>query len=70
MSTMETENGATAQYVPFTPFQESYAFEAQPATPALLEQHRMRCVGPLSFKLAILAVTAVTHPSDPAMWSP
>jgi hypothetical protein len=38
MSTMETENGATAQYVPFTPFQESYAFEAQPATPALLDQ--------------------------------
>ncbi|HEY7621785.1 MAG TPA: hypothetical protein VH834_18560 [Solirubrobacteraceae bacterium] len=38
MSTMETENGSTAQYVPFTPFQESYAFEAQPAPAALLEQ--------------------------------
>jgi hypothetical protein len=38
MSTMETENGATAQYVPFTPFQESYAFEAQPAPAPLLEQ--------------------------------
>jgi hypothetical protein len=38
MSTMETENGAAAQYVPFTPFQQSYAFEAEPAAVHLLEQ--------------------------------
>ncbi len=37
MSTTESENGTTAQYVPFTPFQESYAFESEPAT--LLEQY-------------------------------
>jgi hypothetical protein len=38
MSTMETENGVASQYVPFTPFQESYAFEAEPAAVNLLEQ--------------------------------
>jgi hypothetical protein len=38
MSTMETENGVASQYVPFTPFQGSYAFEAEPATANLLEQ--------------------------------
>ncbi len=37
MSTTETES-ATSQYVPFTPFQESYAFEAEPATSRLLER--------------------------------
>ena len=37
MSTTETENGTGAleAYVPFTPFEESYAFEAQPS---MLEQ--------------------------------
>jgi hypothetical protein len=37
MSTTETENGTEAleAYVPFTPFEESYAFEAQPS---MLEQ--------------------------------
>jgi hypothetical protein len=37
MSTTETENGTGAleTYVPFTPFEESYAFEAQPS---MLEQ--------------------------------
>ena len=29
MSTTETENGTASQYVPFTPFQESYAFEPE-----------------------------------------
>ena len=46
MSTMETENGATAQYVPFTPFQESYAFEAQPPTAGLLEMDSRAAVTP------------------------
>jgi len=33
MSTTETENGTSVleAYVPFTPFEESYAFEAQPS---------------------------------------
>jgi hypothetical protein len=30
MSTVETEHGADSQYRPFTPFLESYAFEAEP----------------------------------------
>ena len=38
MSTTETENGAASQYVPFTPFQESYAFESEPSTLDLFEQ--------------------------------
>ncbi|HWO47100.1 MAG TPA: hypothetical protein VNM41_03485, partial [Solirubrobacterales bacterium] len=42
MATMETENGATAEaeaerYEPFTPFQESYVFEAEPSALSLLE---------------------------------
>jgi hypothetical protein len=37
MSTTETENGAFSQYVPFTPFQESYAFEPESSMPALVE---------------------------------
>ena len=37
MSTTETENGVVSQYVPFTPFQESYAFEPESSTPTLLE---------------------------------
>jgi len=37
MSTTESEN-AIAQYVPFTPFEESYAFEAEPSTVALRER--------------------------------
>lgn len=32
MSTTATENGVVSQYVPFTPFQESYAFESEPST--------------------------------------
>jgi hypothetical protein len=36
MST-ETENGAVAQYVPFTPFQESYAFEPESSSAAVFE---------------------------------
>jgi hypothetical protein len=39
MSTTETENGAVSQYVPFTPFQESYAFESEPSTLSLLERY-------------------------------
>jgi hypothetical protein len=38
MATTETENGAGTQYVPFTPFQEGYAFEAEPSTLNLSEQ--------------------------------
>jgi hypothetical protein len=38
MSTTQTENGAVAQYEPFTPFQESYAFEPEPSTVNLYEQ--------------------------------
>jgi len=38
MSTTETENGTVSQYVPFTPFQESYVFEAEPSTVELFEQ--------------------------------
>jgi hypothetical protein len=38
MSTVETENGQVSQYVPFTPFQESYAFEAEPSTGHLFER--------------------------------
>jgi len=37
MSTTETENGAVSQYVPFTPFQESYAFEPESSSAALFE---------------------------------
>ncbi len=37
MSTTETESG-TSQYVPFTPFQESYAFEAEPVSSSLAER--------------------------------
>jgi hypothetical protein len=37
MSTTETENGAASQYVPFTPFQESYAFEPESASAASFE---------------------------------
>ena len=37
MSTTETENGAASQYVPFTPFQESYVFEPEASTAALFE---------------------------------
>lgn len=40
MATTETENGAAAQaeqYEPFTPFQEGYAFEAEPSALSLLE---------------------------------
>ena len=37
MSTTETDSGAVSQYVPFTPFQESYAFEPESFTPALFE---------------------------------
>ena len=37
MSTTETENGAVSQYVPFTPFQESYAFEPESSSAAALE---------------------------------
>ena len=44
MSTTETENGAVAEYVPFTPFQESYAFEAEPSTLGLLRAAR-GCAG-------------------------
>jgi hypothetical protein len=36
MSTTESES-ATSQYVPFTPFEQSYAFEAEPVTAPLLE---------------------------------
>lgn len=38
MSTVETESGADSQYVAFTPFQESYAFESEPSTLSLAEQ--------------------------------
>ena len=38
MSTTETENGTAPRYAPFTPFQESYGFEAEPSTLGLLEQ--------------------------------
>ncbi len=37
MSTTESESAAS-QYVPFTPFEESYAFEAEPVTATLLER--------------------------------
>ena len=37
MSTTETENGAVSQYVPFTPFQESYAFEPESPSAAAFE---------------------------------
>jgi hypothetical protein len=37
MSTIESENGATSQYVPFTPFQERYAFETEPTSVQLVE---------------------------------
>ena len=33
-----TENGAVASYVPFTPFQESYAFVAEPSALETIEQ--------------------------------
>jgi hypothetical protein len=32
MSATDTETAAASQYVPFTPFQEGYAFEAEPST--------------------------------------
>jgi hypothetical protein len=38
MSATETETAATSQYVPFTPFQESYAFEAEASTWEATEQ--------------------------------
>jgi hypothetical protein len=39
MSTIEAESGtASQQYVPYTPFQESYAFESEPSTPGRFEQ--------------------------------
>jgi len=37
MSTMKSENGAASQYVPFTPFQERYAFETEPTAVQLVE---------------------------------
>jgi hypothetical protein len=37
MSATEIENGAVSQYVPFTPFQESYAFEPESSSAALFE---------------------------------
>ncbi len=37
MSTIESENGAASQYVPFTPFQERYAFETEPTAVQLVE---------------------------------
>jgi len=38
MSATETGDRTISQYVPFTPFQESYAFESEPSTLGLLEQ--------------------------------
>jgi hypothetical protein len=38
MSATDTEAAATSQYVPFTPFQESYAFEAEPSTVPLADR--------------------------------
>jgi hypothetical protein len=38
MSTVETESELASQYVPFTPFQESYAFEAEPSAVNLFER--------------------------------
>jgi len=39
MSTIESENGTASQhYTPFTPFQESYAFEAEPSSVDVFEQ--------------------------------
>jgi hypothetical protein len=41
MTTTETENGAASQYVPFTPFQEGYAFEPESSSAATLETSPM-----------------------------
>jgi hypothetical protein len=46
MATMETANGAHQEYVPFTPFQEGYAFEAEPS--ALGELTRFEAVPPVT----------------------
>jgi hypothetical protein len=39
MSTTETGNMSVSQYVPFTPFQESYAFESEASTLTFSEQY-------------------------------
>jgi hypothetical protein len=45
MSTTETESG-TQDYVPFTPFQEGYAFEAEPSTLSFYETEAFPSVTP------------------------
>src|SRR5262245_55189985 len=37
MTTTESKNGAASQYVPFTPFQEGYAFEPESSSAAIVD---------------------------------